>query len=128
MDSDHERGPQMPMYELYCPRCRRVQEVLTTRASAPVDTTCAHCRKPGMRRLISRVRVVLSEQSRMDRLEDPAQWAGLEEEDPVALSRTLKRMQGAFGDVYGPGDVDQALEESMEAAAKASPTPSEDTD
>ena len=118
----------MPLYELYCPRCRRMQEVLTTRASAPVDTTCAHCGEPGMRRAVSRVRVVLSEQSRMDRLEDPAQWAGLEEEDPVAFARTLKRMHSAFGDTYEPRDVDQALEESMEAAAKAPPPSTEDTD
>ncbi|ACV69565.1 FmdB family zinc ribbon protein [Desulfohalobium retbaense] len=114
----------MPIYEYFCQQCRRVHEVVTTRASAAADVPCPDCGHGGMRRLMSRSRVVLSEQTRTERLEDPAQWAGLDEEDPVALARTLKRMGAAFGDSFEPREVDQALEESMDAAASA-PEPDE---
>jgi hypothetical protein len=71
----------------------------------------------------------MSEQTRLERLEDPAKWAGLEQEDPVAMAKALKRMGSAFGDDFDPSEVDQALEESMEECpGDPAPMPGEGVD
>jgi hypothetical protein len=66
-----------------------------------------------MSRVLSRVRVVRSEESRMESLANPSKWGGLDEKDPKSMARWMKRMGKEMGEDAGE-DVDQMVEEAME--------------
>jgi len=66
-----------------------------------------------MSRVLSRVRVVRSEESRMESLADPSKWGGLDEKDPKSMARWMKRMGKEMGENMGE-DVDQMLDEAMD--------------
>jgi len=66
-----------------------------------------------MSRVLSRVRVVRSEESRMENLADPSKWGGLDEKDPKSMARWMKRMGKEMGEDMGE-DVDQMVDETME--------------
>jgi hypothetical protein len=66
-----------------------------------------------MSRVLSRVRVIHSEESRMENLADPSKWGDLDEKDPKAMAKFMKRMGKEMGDDMGE-DVDQMVDEAME--------------
>jgi hypothetical protein len=68
-----------------------------------------------MRKLISRVAMFRSEESRLDGLADPSKLAGLDENDPKSVARWMKRMGKEMGDDLGEDfeqEIDEAVEES----------------
>lgn len=101
----------MPIYEYRCLDCRRVQSFLTLRIGAELDPVCKHCGSQRMMRLISRVAVVESEDSRLERLADPSRWGDLDENDPKSVARFAKMMGEATGEDLGE-DIDEILEEA----------------
>jgi hypothetical protein len=52
--------------------------------------------------LASRVRVVRSEESRLENLADPSQFGDLDENDPRSMARWMRRMGDQVGDDLGP--------------------------
>jgi hypothetical protein len=66
-----------------------------------------------MSRVLSRVRVIRSEESRMESLADPSKWGDLDEKDPKNMARWMKRMGKEMGEDMGE-DVDQMVDEAME--------------
>jgi hypothetical protein len=66
-----------------------------------------------MSRVLSRVRVIRSEESRMESLADPSKWGSLDEKDPKSMAKWMKRMGKELGEDAGE-DVDQMVEEAME--------------
>ncbi len=66
-----------------------------------------------MSRVLSRVRVIRSEESRMESLADPSKWGGFDEKDPKRMAKWMKRMGKELGEDAGE-DVDQMVEEAME--------------
>jgi hypothetical protein len=66
-----------------------------------------------MSRVLSRVKVIRSEESRMESLADPSKWGGLDEKDPKSMARWMKRMSKEMGEDMGE-DVDQMVDEAME--------------
>ncbi len=80
-----------------------------------------------MSRVLSKVRVIRSEESRTESLADPSKWGGLDEKDPKSMARWMKRMGKEMGEDMGE-DVDQMVEEAMEEeAASKSTNGSEDS-
>jgi len=73
-----------------------------------------------MSRVLSRVRVVRSEESRMENLADPSKWGGLDEKDPKSMARWMKRMGKEMGEDMGE-DVDQMVDEAMEEETASKP-------
>jgi len=77
-----------------------------------------------MSRVLSRVRVIRSEESRMESLADPSKWGDLDEKDPKSMAKWAKRMGQELGEDTGE-DVDQmvdeALEEEMASKTKSEP-------
>ena len=69
-----------------------------------------------MTKLISRVARVRSEESRLESLVDPSKLAGLDENDPAAMARWMKKMGKEMGEDFGE-DVDQIAEEAAQEAA-----------
>jgi len=67
-----------------------------------------------MSRLISRVRVLRSEESRLESLADPSKWGGLDENDPASVARWMKKMSGEMGEDLSSEEVDQMVDEAME--------------
>lgn len=94
----------MPIYEYFCPDCRhRVSLLWRSFADAESrDAVCPRCGKSNLRRLISRVAVVHSEESRLDDLADPSSLDGLDESDPKSLARFMRKMAAETGEDLGP--------------------------
>lgn len=90
----------MPIYEYICLDCRkRVNVFFRTFSEASDDAArCPNCNGARLRRLVSRVAVLKSEESRMDDLADSSLMAGLEQEDPRALASFMRRMSGEMGE------------------------------
>jgi len=68
-----------------------------------------------MSRVLSKVKVIRSEESRMESLADPSKWGDLDERDPKSMAKWMKKMGKELGeDMEGMDEeVDQAIEEEM---------------
>lgn len=77
--------------------------------------TCMHCGSAKLRRRIGRVAVAKSEDARMDSLMDESALAGLDEEDPQALGRFMRKMSREMGEDLGDefGEVVDRLEKGQ---------------
>ena len=104
----------MPIYEYRCQDCRRVSSFLILNLREPFAPVCRKCGSQALERILSRVHVRLSEDTRLERLADPSQWSGLDENDPKSVARMLKKMGQEMGEDF-PGEVDQMVEEAMES-------------
>jgi len=103
----------MPIYEYRCEDCGKISEFLLIKTGDPLIPQCKRCKSKKMSRILSRVRVVRSEESRMESLADPSKWGGLDEKDPKSMARWMKRMGKEMGEDMGE-DVDQMVDEAME--------------
>ena len=116
----------MPIYEYYCFDCRKRVSVFFRTMSAASDASarCPNCEGAQLRRLVSRVSVVKSEDSRMDDMADPSLMSGLESEDPRALAHFMRKMSDEMGEPLDPemnevigrlesGEDPEAIESSM---------------
>jgi putative FmdB family regulatory protein len=104
----------MPIYEYRCQACRRISGFLILNQQEAFTPVCKHCGGEALERVLSRVHVRLSEESRMERLADPAAWSGVDENDPKSVAKMLKKMGQEMGEDF-PGEVDQMVEEAMDA-------------
>lgn len=104
----------MPIYEYRCQKCRRISGFLIMNLNEPFSPACKHCGSHLVDRVLSRVHVRLSEETRMERLADPSAWSGIDENDPKSVARMLKKMGQEMGEDY-PGEVDELVEEAMQS-------------
>ncbi|MGB8957894.1 MAG: zinc ribbon domain-containing protein [Candidatus Aminicenantales bacterium] len=105
----------MPVYEYRCADCRKKTTVVTLAVSAAVDPVCSHCGGRKMTKLVSRVAIGKSEESRLESLADPSSLAGLDEDDPKSVARWVKKMGREMGEESGENfdeEVDKAMEEA----------------
>lgn len=116
----------MPIYEYHCNDCHRRVSLLwhsfaDAENRAPI---CPRCGGSNLRRLISRVAVLRSEESRLDDLADPSSLGDLDENDPKSLARMMRKMANETGEELGPefdevvgrleaGEAPESIEESM---------------
>ncbi len=103
----------MPIYEYQCEDCGRVSEFFILKSDEAFIPQCKRCKSKKMSRILSRVRVIRSEESRLESLADPSKWGDLDERDPKSMARWMKRMGKELGEEMGE-DVDQMVEEAME--------------
>jgi putative FmdB family regulatory protein len=116
----------MPIYEYICGDCRKRVSVFFRTFSEASDEAarCPTCQGANLRRLVSRVAVLKSEESRLDNLADSALLSGLESEDPRALAGFMRRMSGEMGEPLDPemnevigrleaGESPDSIEQSM---------------
>ncbi len=116
----------MPIYEYLCLDCRKRVSVFFRTFSEASDAAarCPRCEGVHLRRLVSRVAVLKSEEGRLDDMADPAFMAGLENEDPRALAGFMRKMSDEMGepldaemsemvDRLERGESPEAIEKSM---------------
>ena len=106
----------MPIYEYVCPHCNGRFQKLVQGFRDPAGLQCPRCGNAEVRRAVSRVAVVKSEDARMDALADPSMFAGLDENDPRSIAHWAKKMGKELGEEAGEDwdeMVDQMLEEEM---------------
>jgi len=116
----------MPIYEYVCHDCnRRVSLLWRSFADAQErQAKCPRCGGVHLVRLVSRVAVLRSEESRLDDLADPSSLGGLDENDPKSLARFMRKMAGETGEDLGPefeevvgrleaGEDPESIEQSM---------------
>jgi putative FmdB family regulatory protein len=117
----------MPIYEYYCQDCRRRVSLLwqSFADATSREPVCPRCQGKNLRRLISRVAVLRSEESRLDEMADPGSLDGLDENDPKSLARWMRKMASETGEDLGPefGEVVDRLEsgEDPESIEKSMP-------
>lgn len=104
----------MPIYEFYCPKCRKKMSFLVM-SPASFKPACKYCKGEEVEQLFSRFAMPKSEERRLESLADPASFAGLDENDPASVARWVKKMGKEMGEDLG-GDIDEIAEE---AAAEA---------
>lgn len=115
----------MPIYEYRCQDCRRrVSRFYRSFSDVQDEPACPRCGGTRLVRVISRVSVVRSEDSRLDDLADPSMLDGLDEEDPKSLARWMRKMGSEVGEEMPPefdevidrlesGQSPEEIEESM---------------
>lgn len=116
----------MPIYEYFCSDCKkRVSVFFRTMSVASDDAAvCPNCEGKQLKRLVSKVRMLRSEESRLESLADPSMMSGLEGEDPRALASFMRRMSDEMGEPLDPemtevmdrleaGEDPEAIESSM---------------
>ncbi len=102
----------MPIYEYRCMDCGRKFEVLHLTAGEIHTPECKYCQGGKVQRLISRVRVIRSEESRMESLMDPSVMGRLDERDPKGLATWMKRMGKEMGEEVSDEEIEQVIEDT----------------
>jgi putative FmdB family regulatory protein len=94
----------LPIYEYRCNGCGR-RVTLFWRSFSEVEEApprCSFCGGEDLTRLVSRVAVARSEESRLEDLADPSSLAGLDENDPKSMAHWMRKMSREMGEDLGP--------------------------
>jgi putative FmdB family regulatory protein len=116
----------MPIYEYGCYDCRKRVNIFF-RSFADIETkevVCPRCQGTNLKRLVSKVAFVRSEESRLENLADPSSLAGLDENDPKSMARWMRKMSSEMGEDLGDefdevvnrleaGEDPESIEQSM---------------
>jgi putative FmdB family regulatory protein len=93
----------MPLYEYRCPLCFRKVSVFQSYADyGKTQPVCPQCGGKKLQRVISRVRVARSEESRLESLADPSGLGDLDDNDPRSMAKMMRRMSSELGEEMGP--------------------------
>ena len=116
----------MPFYDYRCQDCKRPVRLFFT--FTEYDTAvpiCAHCQSKNLQRRIKRVAIAKGEDARMDGLMDDDALANIDENDPKAMGRLMRKMSREMGEDLGEdfGEVVERLEsgQSPDAIEEAMP-------
>ena len=92
----------MPVYEYVCRACgRRARLRMSFAEYDSAAPTCPYCGSGELRRRVGRVAVARSEASRLDGLMDDPALDALDEDDPRAMGRMMRRMGDELGEDMG---------------------------
>lgn len=100
----------MPIYEYRCGDCRRrVSLFYRSFSDIEDEPVCPRCGGSHLKRLMSRVSVVRSEESRLDNLADPSMLGDLDEDDPKSIARWMRKMSAETGEEM-PEEFDEVID------------------
>jgi putative FmdB family regulatory protein len=93
----------MPIYEYRCAACKRRSSLYyqSFAAAERAVPQCEHCGSSDVSRLVSRVAILKSEESRLEDLAGDADLAGVDESDPKSIARWARRMGEQMGEDVG---------------------------
>jgi putative FmdB family regulatory protein len=111
----------MPIYEYRCRDCGGKSTFITLSVKAALDPKCKKCGSANLEKLVSRVAVRRSGESRAESLADPSKLGGLDENDPKSMARWMKTMGREMGEEMGEtvgedfdDEVDKAVDEGLD--------------
>lgn len=114
----------MPIYEYRCRECGRKSTFVTLSVKAALVPKCRKCGSENLEKLVSRIAVRRSGESRLESLADPSKMGGFDENNPKSMARWMKTMGREMGDEMGENlgedfdqDVDKALDEGFDEDA-----------
>jgi len=100
----------MPRYDYRCQSCKKRSVIFQTYAEyGQKKVKCPHCGSSELQRLIARVRIARSEESRLDELSDPSDWGDVDENDPRSMARMMRKMGSELGEDM-PGEFDEVVD------------------
>jgi putative FmdB family regulatory protein len=100
----------MPRYDYRCQSCKKRSVIFQTYAEyGQKMVKCPHCGSSELQRLIARVRIARSEESRLDGLSDPSDWGDVDESDPRSMARMMRKMGSELGEDM-PGEFDEVVD------------------
>jgi putative FmdB family regulatory protein len=103
----------MPIYEYICPHCNGRFQKLVQGFTDPAGLACPRCGSAEVKRAVSRVAVLKSEEARADSLADPSMFGGLDENDPRSIARWAKKLGKELGEDAGE-DWDEMVEQMLD--------------
>ncbi len=106
----------MPIYEYVCRACHGRFQKLVQGFRDPSNLACPRCGTSQVRRAVSRVAQLKSEEARAEAMSDISMFAGLDENDPRSIARWAKKLGKQLGDEAGDDwdtMVDEMLEEEL---------------
>jgi len=98
----------MPIYEYGCPECRKIFSFLV-RSAKKKRLRCPRCGSSRLKRVYSPFAFTRSEESRLEKLADPENFSGLDENDPRSLARLMRKMARETGE-----ELDDEMREVVE--------------
>lgn len=101
----------MPIYEYECRGCSRSVSLLVRSLASRQAPRCPRCGSAELSRLMSRFATPKSEDARLEAAADPSQYGDLDENDPQAVARFVRRMGDEMGEDLGD-DLGAAMEEA----------------
>lgn len=100
----------MPRYDYRCQSCKKRSVIFQTYAEYGRKVVkCPHCGSVELQRLIGRVRIARSEESRLDELSDPSDWGDFDESDPRSMAKMMRKMGSELGEDM-PGEFDEVVD------------------
>lgn len=110
----------MPIYEYICSACHGRFQKLVQGFRDPANLACPRCGTAQVKRAVSRVAQLKSDEARAEALGDASMFAGLDENDPRSIARWAKKLGKELGEEAGDdwdSMVDEMLEEELSGAA-----------
>jgi putative FmdB family regulatory protein len=93
----------MPIYEYRCQSCRKrvsIYQSYDDYEREPIH--CPHCGGEKLVRLLTRVRIARSEESRLESMADFDSWGDIDESDPRSVARMMRKMGREMGEEMPP--------------------------
>lgn len=100
----------MPSYDYRCRDCgKRAVIYQSYQDYGEVPVECPHCGSEDLHRLIGRVRIAKSEDSRLEDLSDPSSWGDFDENDPRSMAKMMRKMGQELGEDM-PAEFDEVVD------------------
>jgi putative FmdB family regulatory protein len=99
----------MPFYTYHCRDCRRKFDVFMSYSEyGQKAVICKYCKSENVGRTINKVRMLRSDENRLENLTDPGNLEGLDE-DPRALGKMMRQMSREVGEEM-PAEFDEVVD------------------
>jgi putative FmdB family regulatory protein len=101
----------MPIYEYQCLHCGKISAHLILPKEELVPF-CKHCGSKKVKRIISRVNVLRSTETKIEQFTDPTRWGDLEN-NPRAFANWMKEVGKEFGEDFTSEEMEKMVEETI---------------
>ena len=92
----------MPYYDYRCADCgKKFRLFFTYQEYDSAEPRCTNCQSEKLSRLIGRIALAKSEDSRLESLDPDSMLAGVDEDDPRSLGRFMRKMSSEMGEDLG---------------------------
>ena len=100
----------MPTYDYSCRDCGKHNSIFQAYEEYGVaSVVCQYCGSEKLERIIGRIRVARSEESRIESLADPNAWGDFDESDPRSMAKMMRKMGNEMGEEMPP-EFDEAID------------------